>query len=50
LTAAVPLAFSGHFGSYLDATFEAMSGFTTSGLVLVQDLITWPMPTTCGAI
>lgn len=38
LTAAVPLAFSGHFGSYLDATFEAMSGFTTSGLVLVQDL------------
>lgn len=38
LTAAVPLAFSGHFGSYLDATFEAMSGFTTSGLILVQDL------------
>ncbi|MBN2247938.1 MAG: TrkH family potassium uptake protein, partial [Coriobacteriia bacterium] len=38
LAAAVPLAFSGHFGSYLDACFEAMSGLTTSGLVLVQDL------------
>lgn len=38
LTAAVPLAFSGHFGSYLDAVFETMSGFTTSGLLLVQDL------------
>ncbi len=36
--AAVPLAFSGNFGSYLDAVFEAMSGLTTSGLVLVQDL------------
>lgn len=38
LAAAVPLALSGHFGSYLDAFFEAMSGLTTSGLVLVQDL------------
>lgn len=38
LAAAVPLALSGHFGSYLDACFEAMSGLTTSGLVLVQDL------------
>lgn len=38
LTAAIPLSLSGHFGSYLDACFEAMSGLTTSGLVLVQDL------------
>ncbi|MHB1135403.1 MAG: TrkH family potassium uptake protein [Coriobacteriia bacterium] len=38
LAAAVPLALSGHFGSFLDAFFEAMSGLTTSGLVLVQDL------------
>ena len=38
LVGAVPLALSGHFGSYLDACFEALSGFTTSGLVLVQDL------------
>jgi len=38
LSAAVPLALSGHFGSYLDAVFETMSGFTTSGLTLAQDL------------
>jgi trk system potassium uptake protein TrkH len=38
LAGAVPLALSGHWGSYLDACFEAMSGITTSGLVLVQDL------------
>jgi trk system potassium uptake protein TrkH len=36
--AAVPLALSGHYGSYLDALFDAMSGLTTSGLTLVQDL------------
>ncbi len=35
---AVPLALSGHYGSYLDALFEAMSSLTTSGLTLVQDL------------
>lgn len=38
LVGAIPLVLSGHFGSYLDACFEALSGFTTSGLVLVQDL------------
>lgn len=36
--AAVPLALSGHYGSYLDALFESMSSLTTSGLTLVQDL------------
>ncbi|MBN1913221.1 MAG: TrkH family potassium uptake protein [Candidatus Omnitrophica bacterium] len=35
---AVPLYLSGHWKSYLDACFDAMSGFATTGLVLVQDL------------
>jgi len=38
LVAALPLALSGNYGSYLDALFDAMSGFTTSGLTLAQDL------------
>lgn len=38
LLGAVPLALSGHYGSYLDALFETASGFTTSGLSLTQDL------------
>jgi len=38
LVAAIPLYLSGHWGSYLDACFEAMSGFATTGLTLVQDL------------
>lgn len=35
---ALPLYLSGHWKSYLDACFDAMSGFATTGLVLVQDL------------
>lgn len=38
LVGAVPLYLSGHWRSYLDAVFDAMSGLTTSGLSLVQDL------------
>lgn len=38
LLGAVPLYLSGHWKSYLDACFEAMSGLATTGLVLVQDL------------
>jgi trk system potassium uptake protein TrkH len=38
LVAAIPLALSGNYGSYLDAFFDSMSGLTTSGLTLVQDL------------
>ncbi|HSK47096.1 MAG TPA: TrkH family potassium uptake protein, partial [Coriobacteriia bacterium] len=34
---ALPLVLSGHYGSYLDAAFEAASGFTTSGLTLTQN-------------
>ena len=35
---AIPLYLSGHWKSYLDACFDTMSGFATTGLVLVQDL------------
>ncbi len=35
---ALPLYLSGHYGSYLDACFESMSAYATTGLVLVQDL------------
>ncbi|MCM8795984.1 MAG: TrkH family potassium uptake protein, partial [Candidatus Omnitrophica bacterium] len=35
---AIPLYLSGHWRSYLDACFDAMSGFATTGLTLVQDL------------
>ncbi|MFZ5801035.1 MAG: TrkH family potassium uptake protein [Candidatus Omnitrophota bacterium] len=38
LLAAMPLFLSGHWLSFLDASFDAMSGFATTGLVLVQDL------------
>lgn len=36
--AAVPLLLSGHYASYLDAYFEAVSGLTTTGLSLANDL------------
>jgi trk system potassium uptake protein len=36
--AAVPLYLSGHYGAFVDAFFDAMSGLTTSGLALIQDL------------
>ncbi|MCM8774039.1 MAG: TrkH family potassium uptake protein [Candidatus Omnitrophica bacterium] len=35
---AFPLFLSGHWNSYLDACFDAMSGFATTGLTLVKDL------------
>ena len=35
---AMPLAFSGHYGSWLDAMFEGMSAWTTTGASMVQDL------------
>ncbi|MDI6690093.1 MAG: TrkH family potassium uptake protein [Actinomycetota bacterium] len=35
---ALPHFLSGHFGSYLDACFDIMSGCTTTGLYLLQDL------------
>jgi trk system potassium uptake protein TrkH len=36
--AALPLVLSGHYVSYLDAYFDAMSGFATIGLTLVNDV------------
>jgi len=38
LLGALPLYLSGHYLSYLDASFEAMSALATTGLVLVNDL------------
>jgi trk system potassium uptake protein TrkH len=38
ILAALPYWLSGHFGSYLDCVFDIMSGFTTTGLYLLQDL------------
>lgn len=38
LVAAIPLAMSGHYLSYFDSLFEAMSGFTTSGFSLCIDI------------
>lgn len=35
---AIPLFLSGHWKVYLDACFESMSGFATTGLTLTQDL------------
>lgn len=38
LLCALPFLFSGHAHSYLDACFDVMSGFTTTGVFLMQDL------------
>ncbi len=35
---AIPYYLSGHFSSFLDACFDVMSGYTTTGLFLIQDL------------
>lgn len=43
LFAAIPLYLSGHVANLLDAVFEAMSGLTTSGLSLTQDLDHLPL-------
>jgi len=38
LLGAIPLYLSAHFSSFIDAWFESMSGFTTTGLTLIRDL------------
>lgn len=38
LVSAIPLYLSGHYKSFLDACFETMSGYATTGLTLVNDL------------
>jgi len=35
---AIPFRLSGFYASFVDATFDVMSGFTTTGLTLIQDL------------
>ncbi|MEX0660115.1 MAG: TrkH family potassium uptake protein [Egibacteraceae bacterium] len=35
---AIPLFLSGHYASFLDAYFDAMSGFATAGLAVINDL------------
>lgn len=35
---AVPFRLSGFYETFVDATFDVMSGFTTTGLTLIQDL------------
>lgn len=35
---AIPLYLSNHYGSYLDACFEAMSGYATTGLTLAVNM------------
>lgn len=35
---AIPLAMSGHYGQPFDAYFDAMSGLSTTGLALIQDV------------
>ena len=38
LFGAIPSFLSGHYKAYLDACFDLMSGYTTTGLFLLQDL------------
>ena len=38
LFGAIPHFLSGHFMAYLDACFDLMSGYTTTGLIMIQDL------------
>ena len=38
LFGSIPLFLSGHYADYLDALFEAVSGLTTTGASVVQDL------------
>lgn len=38
LIGAIPLFLSGHYGSYLDSLFDAVSGFTSTGAAVVSDL------------
>ena len=42
LFGALPLYLSGHFGSFTDAVFESISGFTTTGASVVSDVESLP--------
>ncbi len=43
LLAAVPLYLSGHYGGWIDAYFDGMSGLTSTGQTLVQDVDHMPV-------
>lgn len=43
LLAAVPLYLSGHYGGWIDAYFDGMSGLTATGQTLVQDVDHMPV-------
>lgn len=38
LIAGIPVHLSGYYGNYIEAVFDIMSGFSTTGLTLIQDL------------
>ena len=38
----LPYLFSGYLGSFADAFFETVSGFTTTGASVVTDVESWP--------
>ena len=40
---ALPLYFSGYFASFADALFESVSGFTTTGSTILEDVDSVPM-------
>lgn len=40
---ALPLYLGGHYGSFLDACFESMSGLATTGSPWCTTWTTWPM-------
>lgn len=42
LMGSVPLYFSGYFNSYIDALFESVSGFTTTGATVLSEVETLP--------
>ncbi len=42
LVGALPFYFSAHFGSFTDAFFESISGFTTTGATILEDIEALP--------
>ncbi|MCH8319442.1 MAG: TrkH family potassium uptake protein, partial [Acidobacteria bacterium] len=42
LVGALPFYFSAHFGNFTDAFFESISGFTTTGATILEDIEALP--------
>lgn len=49
LFGALPYYISGHIPSFTDAFFETMSGFTTTGTTVIQDIEALPTDCSSGA-